>query len=123
MLINQFDSEAFERTELSDAASDQLVKNVANKCGNTVVIIHNAWIRLVDNWIEHPNVTAVMYAHLPGQESGDALVDILYGNVSPSGRLPYTVAKNESDYGNLLRPAPASNNTQCEFLRCRMRCH
>jgi beta-glucosidase len=39
---------------------------------------------------------------MPGQESGRALMDILYGDVNPSGRLPYTVARNESDYGDLL---------------------
>lgn len=44
----------------------------------------------------------MLFAGLPGQESGNSLVDVLYGDVSPSGRLPYTVAKNESDYGNLL---------------------
>lgn len=39
-----------------------------------------------------------------GQESGRALVSILYGESNPSGKLPYTVARNESDYGELLRP-------------------
>lgn len=29
---------------------------------------------------------------------GNSLVDILYGAVNPSGRLPYTIAKNASDY-------------------------
>ena len=34
-----------------------------------------------------------------GQESGNGLVDILYGAASPSGKLPYTIAKQASDYG------------------------
>ena len=72
--------------------------NVANNCSNTIVVIHNAGVRLVDQWIEHPNVTAVIFAHLPGQDSGRALVQLLYGVQSPSGKLPYTVAKNEFDY-------------------------
>lgn len=59
-------------------------------------------IRVVDAWIEHPNITAVLFAGLPGQESGHSLVDVLYGDVNPSGRLPYTVAKKETDYGHLL---------------------
>lgn len=71
-------------------------------CSNTVVVVHSTGIRIVDSWIEHENVTAVIFAGLPGQESGHSLVDILYGDVSPSGKLTYTVAKTEEDYGLLL---------------------
>jgi beta-glucosidase len=42
-----------------------------------------------------------VYGHLPGQDSGRALVKLLYGDENFSGKLPYTVARNESDYGNL----------------------
>lgn len=62
------------------------------------MVIHNAGVRLVDQWADHPNVTAIIFAHLPGQDSGRALVKLLYGEVSPSGKLPYTVARNESHY-------------------------
>ncbi|KAK4497776.1 hypothetical protein PRZ48_010429 [Zasmidium cellare] len=113
VLINAQSSEAGDRSELADEWSDTLVRNVASKCSNTIVVIHNAGIRLVDQWIEHPNVTATLFAHLPGQASGDALVEVLYGRQSPSGRLPYTVAKNESDYGALLNPTqPDAQNPQ-----------
>lgn len=47
-------------------------------------------------------MTAVLYAGLPGQESGHSIVDVLWGDVSPSGKLPFTIAKQESDYGHLL---------------------
>lgn len=33
----------------------------------------------------------------------------MYGDQAPSGRLPYTVAKNESNYGDLLAPVKADN--------------
>ncbi|KAF5577600.1 glycoside hydrolase family 3 [Fusarium pseudocircinatum] len=109
VFINEFSTEGSERSTLADPWSDQLVKNVAGKCPNTIVSIHNAGIRLVDQWIDHPNVTAVLFAHLPGQDAGSSLVEIIYGDQSPSGRLPYTVAKNESDYGELLMPVTADN--------------
>lgn len=46
----------------------------------------------------HPNITAILAAHLGGQETGNSIVDVLYGDVNPSGHLPYTIAKEESDY-------------------------
>ncbi|KAF7596190.1 hypothetical protein BBP40_002720 [Aspergillus hancockii] len=107
VFINEQSSEGWDRPSLADPYSDSLVQNVAAQCSNTMVVIHNAGVRLVDRWIENDNITAVIYAHLPGQDSGRALVEVMYGKQSPSGRLPYTVAKNESDYGNLLNPVIA----------------
>ncbi|KAK4126918.1 glycoside hydrolase family 3 protein [Parathielavia appendiculata] len=105
VFVNAYASESFDRTSLTDEFSDRLVLNVASWCTNTIVVVHSAGIRLVDEWITHPNVTAALFAGLPGQESGHALTSILYGDVNPTGRLPYTVAKSESDYGDLLNPS------------------
>lgn len=105
VFINSYATESQDRPGLTDQYSDTLVTNVANKCKNTVVVLHNAGIRLVDAWVEHENVTAVIFAHLPGQDTGRAVVDLLYGRANPSGRLPYTVARQAEDYGSLLHPA------------------
>ncbi|KAH8903664.1 beta-glucosidase 1 [Coniochaeta sp. PMI_546] len=102
VFVNAYASESFDRPSLTDAFSDSLISNVAAKCPNTIVVIHSAGIRVVDPWIDHPNITAVVFAGLPGQESGHSLVDVLYGDINPSGRLPYTVARKETDYGRLL---------------------
>ncbi|EMR69432.1 putative beta-glucosidase 1 protein [Eutypa lata UCREL1] len=102
VFINAYASESFDRLSLTDESSDRLVNNVAANCSNTIVVIHSTGIRTVDAWIENENITAVLYAGLPGQESGNSLVDVLWGDVSPSGKLPYTVAKQESDYGDVL---------------------
>ena len=39
-----------------------------------------------------------MWAGVPGQEAGNSITDILYGDWNPSGRLPYTIAKQVEDY-------------------------
>jgi beta-glucosidase len=105
VFINAWATEGTDRPGIHDTQSDTLVNNIAANCSNTIVVIHNAGVRLVDQFVTNPNVTALIFAHLPGQDSGRALAAILYGDVSPSGKLPYTVAKNESDYGNLLAPS------------------
>lgn len=111
-------TEGWDRQGLHDDFSDALVLNVAAKCANTVVVIHAAGIRLVDSWIEHPNVTAVVLAHLPGQDSGAALVSLLWGDANFSGKLPYTLARNESDYPVYApcgRGRGNTTNPQCDY--------
>lgn len=78
---------------------DELIKAVASVQSNTIVVIHSPGQIDVEAWIDHPNVTAVVFAHMPGAESGNALRDVLYGDYVPAGRLPYTIAKNRTDYG------------------------
>ncbi|KAJ5403539.1 hypothetical protein N7509_003410 [Penicillium cosmopolitanum] len=102
VFINAFATEGSDRAGAYDDYSDGLINQVATTCANTIVVIHNAGTRLVDQFADHPNVTAIIFAHLPGQDSGRALVSLLYGDENFSGKLPYSVAKNESDYENFF---------------------
>ncbi|KAK3991518.1 beta-glucosidase 1 [Cladorrhinum sp. PSN332] len=116
VFINAYASETFDRPSLTDDFSDRLVLNVAAWCRNTIVVIHSAGVRLVDAFIEHPNVTAVIMAGLPGQESGNSLVKVLYGDINPTGRLPYTIAKKEEDYGKVADPAGLGEEERKEYF-------
>ncbi|KAL8293049.1 hypothetical protein RQP46_000743 [Phenoliferia psychrophenolica] len=78
---------------------DELIKNVTSECNNTIVVLHTVGPVIMEAWVDNPNVTAILYAGLPGQETGAAIVDILFGLVNPSGRLVQTIAKQRSDYG------------------------
>ncbi|KAI9805034.1 MAG: hypothetical protein M1833_006338 [Piccolia ochrophora] len=82
---------------------EELVRNVAKECGNgsgkTVVIIHSIGPVIVEDFVDAQGVKALVLANLPGQESGDALVDILFGDINPSGKLPYTIGRSLDDYG------------------------
>lgn len=78
---------------------DKLVQRVANNCPQTIVVVHAVGPVILERWIEHKNVKAVILANLPGEESGNALADVLFGRVDASGRLPYTVGKSLKDYG------------------------
>lgn len=90
-----------DRNDLyAQKGGDELVQKVAAKCGGpTVVVVHAVGPVILEKWIELPGVKAVLYANLPGQESGNALQSIIFGDINPSGRLPYTIAKSEDDYG------------------------
>lgn len=62
-----------------------------------MVVTHSGGINTMP-WADNENVTAILVAHFPGEQSGNSLVSVLWGDVNPSGHLPYTVAYNESDY-------------------------
>ncbi|KAL6307374.1 beta-glucosidase [Sparassis latifolia] len=82
--------------------ADNLISAVAAVNNNTIVVAHSVGACIIEDWVGNPNVTALIWANLPGQEAGNSLVDVLYGAVNPSGRLPYTMAKSPSDYGTSL---------------------
>jgi beta-glucosidase len=98
VFLKSWASEGSDRASLeANWNSSAVVSAVTAVCNNTVVITHAAGLNVMP-WADNPNVTAILAAHLPGQESGNSLVDVLYGAVNPSGKLPYTIALNESDY-------------------------
>ncbi|EGO02945.1 glycoside hydrolase family 3 protein [Serpula lacrymans var. lacrymans S7.3] len=77
---------------------DQLILAVAAQNNNTIVVTNSVGPLILEPWVEHPNVTAIVWANLGGNEAGNAVMDILYGNWNPSGKLPYTIAKRPEDY-------------------------
>lgn len=93
-------------TLLLDNKGEQLILHVAQHCaGDVVVVIHAGGPVIVESWIDHPKIKSVIFAGYPGQESGNALVNILFGDVNPSGKLAFTLGKKEKDWptNNILR--------------------
>ncbi|KAK7034726.1 hypothetical protein VNI00_012133 [Paramarasmius palmivorus] len=79
-------------------SGEDLILAVAEQNDNTIVVVNSVGPLIVESWIDHPNVTAVLWAGLQGSETGNAITDVLYGDWNPSGRLPYTIAKSVEDY-------------------------
>ena len=93
-----------DRNDLNlQKGGEKLIQDVAKGCGkgegDVVVVVHSVGPVILEKFIDLPNVKAALIAHLPGQESGNAIVDVLFGDINPSGRLPYTIGKDENDYG------------------------
>ncbi|KAE8349450.1 putative beta-glucosidase A [Aspergillus coremiiformis] len=102
---------------------DNVVKTAANNCNNTIVVIHSVGPVLVSEWYDHPNVTGILWAGLPGQESGNSIADVLYGRVNPGAKSPFTWGKTREAYGSPLVSdanngygAPQSDFTQGVFI-------
>jgi len=94
-LPDRFESEGYDRTHLSmPAAQEALIERVAAANPLTVVVLHNG-SPIVMPWL--PRVKAVLEAYLGGQAVGGATVDVLFGDVNPSGRLPESFPRKLSD--------------------------
>jgi beta-glucosidase len=63
---------------------------------NTAVVLIGGNVILLDPWIEQ--VPAVLMTFYPGVRGAAATANLLFGKANPSGKLPFAIAKQESDY-------------------------
>src|SRR5581483_3111738 len=84
---------------------DELIESVAAVNPRTIVVV-NAGSVVAMPWSER--VAAVLYAWYPGQEAGDAIADVLFGDREPGGRLPTTFpVRLEDSPAHLTYPGEA----------------
>lgn len=94
---------------------DELIAAVASVNRNTIVVIHSVGPVLIDHIKTHRNVKAILWAGLPGQESGNSLTDVLYGKVNPQGRTPFTWGKAAEDWGITTLVNSSTQQPQQDF--------
>lgn len=63
---------------------------------NSVAVLIGGSAIIVDEWQD--KVNGIIHAFYPGMEGGTAIAKTIFGDVNPSGKLPFTVAKEESHY-------------------------
>lgn len=84
---------------------DELVSAVAAVSDKTIVVVQSGGPVLMP-WLDE--VDAVLAVWLPGIKGGEAIANLLFGEVNPSGKLPVTFPLSEAD---LPRTAPPSQQT------------
>ena len=94
-LTSEWESEGFDRVNMSlPGAQDELIEQVAAANPNTIVVL-NAGSAVAMPWVDR--VAAVVEQWYNSQECGHALADVLFGDVSPCGKLPTTFPKRLED--------------------------
>ncbi|MCB2066561.1 MAG: glycoside hydrolase family 3 C-terminal domain-containing protein [Erythrobacter sp.] len=112
VFVNQFQTEGLDVPDLSlPQGQDALVAAVATANPNTIVVIQSGG-PVTMPWLD--DVAAVVEAWYPGARGGEAIADVLFGAVNPSGHLPITFPASEAQ---LPRPElPGARTVTPSFL-------
>ena len=94
VVVGTVSSEGADRQDLN-ISDEPLIRAVSAANAHTVVVVYNP-AQVLLPWADQ--VPAILVGWIPGQEAGNALADVLFGDVNPSGKLPVTYARNETDY-------------------------
>jgi beta-glucosidase len=87
-------------------AQIELIKRIGSINPNTVVVLIGGGMIMTREWED--TVPAIMYSWYSGMEGGNALSRILFGDVNPSGKLPFTIPQEQSHL-------PYFSNTDAEI--------
>jgi beta-glucosidase len=94
VVVSTWSSEGGDRSSLAlDGNQDALVSAVVQAQPKTIVVVHCPGAVLMP-W--SASVPAILVRFMPGQEDGNALASLLWGDVVPSGKLPVTFPVSDS---------------------------
>lgn len=94
-ISNEYEGEGEDRSFTLPEFQDELITNVSTVNPRTVVVFHGGGNFDSEQWINQ--VDGLVEAFYPGQLGGQALAEILFGDVNPSGKLPITMEKKATD--------------------------
>merc|ERR1712039_1144771 len=96
-----------DRPDLTLGKEDALITAVADVAGDKTVVVAVTPGALLTPWRD--NVSAILTPFMPGQEYGNAITGILFGDANPSGKLPITFPNVENEMGLTQQQWPGVN--------------
>lgn len=73
----------------------ELIKEVGPHNSNSCAVLIGGSMIMIEEWKDYVN--AILMTYYPGMEGGTAIGEILFGDVNPSGKLPFVIPKKETD--------------------------
>jgi len=107
------ESEGFDRTFRLPGGQDDLIQQVSAVNKNTIIVLTAGGNVDMTHWVDR--VPAILHAWYPGQEGGTALAQILFGDYSPSGKLPASFERRWEDNPTLRSYYPAKNEQRVPY--------
>ena len=91
-----------DRVDLRVPAEDvALIKELAKTGKKLVVNVMGGSAYVIKEWTD--SADAILFSFYSGLEGGNALADVISGDVNPGGKLPFTIANDPEDYPSFLR--------------------
>lgn len=104
-----------EGSWLLTADEREMLANVTRAFDRTIVLLNVG--NIIDmSWVAEYDPAAVAYIWQGGQEGGNGVLDVLSGDVNPSGHLPDTIAKSIADYPSTKNFGGTVRNIQQEDI-------
>jgi beta-glucosidase len=92
-----YDAEARDKLNLKLIfGQEELIRQINSVNEQTAIVLMGGSNVEMNNWL--PDSRAYMHAWYPGMEGGNAIAEILFGEVNPSGKLPMTFANSHEEY-------------------------
>jgi len=88
-----------DRTSLDLPACQQALIKAMYKTGTPVVLVLTSGGGIAVNW-EDRHLPAIIQAWYPGQQGGNAVADVIFGDYNPAGRLPITFYRSLDQVGD-----------------------
>ena len=102
--------EGFDRATLDLLGRQMELLEALKKTGKPLVVVYIEGRPLNKNWADE-NANALLTAYYPGEQGGNAIAEVLFGDYNPAGRLPVSVPRHVGQlpvYYN--KPAPAAHD-------------
>lgn len=104
----EYEGEGFDHPFNLPEFQDELLRNLGTANPRTIAVMHGGTGFDMRNWVEQ--VGGALHAWYPGQNGGQALAEILFGDVNPSGKLPITIERSIVDNPTYPNYPQASND-------------
>ena len=110
------EGEGFDRANGSvklPGKQNDFIKLLTGVNSKVIVVIVSGGICSVGDFIN--DIDGLIYAFYPGQEGGNAIAQVLFGEYNPAGRLPVTIPKSDAQYSSLITDFDFTNDFGCGY--------
>jgi beta-glucosidase len=107
------ESEGSDRTFRLPGGQDELIRQISAVNKNTIIVITGGGNVDMTQWVDR--VPAILHAWYAGQEGGNALAQIVFGDYSPSGKLPVSFERRWEDNPTFHSYYPAKGESRVQY--------